>query len=128
MDIENLVAEYNKMVEQLRELDPGTEKHEQVLRTIEREARMIREYYELEDSRLDKNRTYDLEEQKCETERAGIEQRAKDARDDRITRIVSTLLSIGGGVLGILLSGDLSDYTVIDRNKFSFVKDLFRAR
>lgn len=128
MNIENLEAEYDAMGEKLHELEPGTEKYEQVFRLMERVGKELRAYYELEDSRLDKNRTYDLKEEEYETEKISIEQRAKDARKDRIVKIITTLLGIIGGILGILLSGDLSDYTIIDRNKFSFVKDLFRTR
>ena len=125
IDLDALIEEHNKLAGELSRYSPGSEEYDNRLRAIERHEKLVNEYQKLDDERMHQNREYDLQEQKYELDCAVAKQQAKDARRDRWNRIGGVLLGIGGGLLGIILSGDLSDYTILDRNKFNIASRLF---
>lgn len=119
-NMDNLIKEFNDLAEKLTKLDPSAKEYEDTLKALKGIHELLMADEKVLNDRLDKNRHFDLEEEKVRAEMKETVEKAKSAKREVFWKLLQAGFTVVGALLCILLTGHLEDTKLMSQKCFSF--------
>lgn len=121
MDREKLEERINELLEELSKQEPGSKEYKNIVDSIETMWRTALEDEKVYNDRLDRNRRYDLEEMKYESEKREAQKKAKAEWIKLATTVGSGVLMVGGTILTVLIVAAIEEKTIVSSKVWSII-------
>lgn len=121
MDREKLEERINELLEELSKQEPGSKEYKNIVDSIETMWRTALEDEKVYNDRLDRNRRYDLEEMKYESEKREAQKKAKADWIKLATTIGSGVIMVGGTILTVLIVAAIEEKTIVSSKVWSII-------
>lgn len=121
MDREKLEERINELLEELSKQEPGSKEYKNIVDNIETMWRTALEDEKVYNDRLDRNRRYDLEEMKYESEKREAQKKAKADWIKLATTIGSGVIMVGGTILTVLIVAAIEEKTIVSSKVWSII-------
>lgn len=123
--MDNLIQEFNNLSRKLIELTPGTAEYTNTLSAAERIYKLLLDDERFQSEVFDRNRRFDLEEEKTEVTRLEAVQRSKSGKREIMWKLMQAGFSVIGAVLCIILTAYFGQFQILDSKWLSFLKWFF---
>jgi len=119
--MDSLIEEFNDLADKLGKLEPGAKEYEDTMRALKGIHELLLADDRVYNERLDKNRQYDLAEEKAIAERREAVEKAKAAKREVFWRLLQAGFTVIGAIICIMLTGHLEESKLLSQKCFGFV-------
>lgn len=124
MNQEQMANELDRILGELTNLDPASEKYSTAVKNYHELMRTLHEELESCDSDLDHSLKRGLDKARLELNQLEERNRVRQARLDTIVGFAKIGLSVAGTLAAIIVTGSLEESTILSQKCFSFIRNL----
>lgn len=124
MNQEEMANELERILEEMKHLDPATEKYKFAVSNYHELMKALHEELEACDSDLDHTLKRELDKARFELSKSEEKNRVHQAKVDALIGLGKVGLTILGTVLAIVVTGSLEESTILSQKCFGLVRGL----
>lgn len=110
-----------KLLDALATMDPASDEYKKVLSVYGNYMAIEDKHDDALFSRDVKVAEVDLKSEEISVEQSKIENTAKNAKKDRVNKVITTVIGVLGSLAGIFIAANLSEENVFSREAWSLV-------
>lgn len=119
---EKLMAEIDRLLTKVADLEPGSEKYNHLVQIITSLAKVLHDDMSACEADLNGRHKREMDKKELELNRQKVRDAYRQARRDAWLTLGKTGLTIIGIIVSILITGSLEQSTILSKTALSFIK------